>query len=174
MTIAALPTTRRRRLLALAAACAAALVSVDAAAGTASTSFTVTGTVTANCTIAATGLNFTYDPVVANATVNATATGNLTLACTKGSAPVIGLSLGNNAGKGPTGPRSMLSGTASYLGYDIYQPGTTTSWTTTATYTPPAPASKAPQTIVVNGVVFAGQDVAVGSYADTVTATVNF
>ena len=144
-------------------------------AATATSSFTVTGTVTANCTISTAGISFTYDPVAANASSNATATGTVTIACTKGSAPFIGLDNGLNAGLASAGPRAMrLGATANYLGYDIYWPGTTTSWTTAAPYVPSAPPSKAARTFNMDGAAIGGQDVPVGSYTDTVTATVNF
>jgi spore coat protein U-like protein len=144
-------------------------------AGTATSSFTVTGTVTANCTISTSGISFTYDPVAANASSNATATGTVTIACTKGSAPSIGLDNGLYAGLASAGPRAMrLGATSNYLGYDIYWPGTTTPWTTAAPYVPSAPPSKAARTFNMDGAAIAGQDVPIGSYTDTVTATVNF
>src|SRR3954469_5276631 len=127
----------------------------DAGAATATSSFTVTGTVNANCSISTTGISFTYDPVSANAASNALATGTVTVACTKGSAPSIGLNNGLYAGLGPAGPRAMRVGaTANYLGYDIYWPGPTPPWTTAAPYTPPAPSSKAARPFNMDGVAF--------------------
>src|SRR5467141_1328117 len=160
--------------------CLAALFSLtafapDAGAATATSSFTVTGTVTANCTIGAAGISFTYDPVAANASSNALATGTVTIACTKGSAPSIGLDNGLHPGAASAGPRAMrLGATANYLGYDIYWPGTTTSWTTANPYIPSAPPSKAARTFNMDTVIFGAQDVTTGTYTDTVTATVNF
>ena len=161
--------------LPIAALIALVALTGDALAGTASSPFTVTGNVIANCTITTTGISFTYDPVVANATADALASGTVTIACTKGSSPSIGLDTGINPGLASTGPRAMrLAGTGNYLGYDIFWPGTKTSWTTAQPFVPPAPTSKAPRTFNMDGAAFAGQDVSVGTYTDTVTATVNF
>lgn len=161
------------RLLAIAAALIALPLAV--LAGTASSQFTVTGTVVANCSISTTGISFTYDPVSANASADALNSGTVTIACTKGSSPSIALDNGLNAGLGSKGPRAMkMAGTSNYLGYDIYWPGTKTSWSAASPFVPPAPNSKAARTFNMDGAALAGQDVVVGTYTDTVTATVNF
>ena len=155
--------------------CALVALAGDVLAGTASSPFTVTGTVVANCTISTTGITFTYDPVSANASTDALNSGTVTITCTKGSAPSIGLDNGLYAGLASKGPRAMRLGTtANYLGYDIYFPGTKTPWSTAAPFVPSSPTSKASRTFNMDGAALAGQDVSVGTYTDTVTATVNF
>ena len=149
-------------------------------AATATTTFTVTASVAANCTIAATGINFTYDPIGANATIAASAAGSVTIACTKGSGPSIGLNAGTHAGAVAGVTRAMANGT-NLLGYELYQPaaapGNGGVWTDIGGANPLNPGaspSKASRTYPVTGSIPAGQDVAVGNYSDTITATVNF
>jgi len=160
-------------LLALAA-------SPRAMAATAQTTFTVTATVSANCTISATGISFTYDPIATNATTAATASGSVTIACTKGAGPTVGLSAGANAGKVAGVTRAMANG-ANFLGYELFQPnapiGNGGVWTDIGganPFNPGVSPGKAPRAFTVNATIPAGQDVAVGSYTDTITATVNF
>jgi spore coat protein U-like protein len=152
--------------------------SSQATAATAQTTFLVTASVTANCSITATGINFTYDPLGLNATTPATATGSVTITCTKGAGPSIGLNAGTNAGKVAGVSRAMANGATNFLGYELNQPGTGGPvWTDiggAGAFNPGASPSKAARTFQVNATIPAGQDVAVGSYSDSVTATVNF
>src|SRR4051812_45613141 len=155
--------------------------SPQAIAATAQTTFTVTATVSANCTITATGISFTYDPIAANATTAATATGSVTIACTKGAGPTIGLDVGSNGGKVAGVTRAMANGATNFLGYQLNQPaapvGTGGVWSdvgSAGAFNPGASPGKAARTFTVNATIPAGQDVAVGSYTDTITATVNF
>jgi spore coat protein U-like protein len=169
---------KTRAALLVAAFCVAGANALFAA--TATTTFTVTASVSANCTITATGISFTYDPVSANATTAATATGTVTIACTKGSGPSIGLNTGGHAGAVAGVSRAMANGT-NLLGYELFQPaaapGNGGVWTDIGGANPlnagVAP-SKAARSFTVTGSIPAAQDVAVGNYSDTVTATVNF
>ena len=167
-----------RALLLSVSACA--LAAAGALAATATTTFTVTATVAANCTITATAISFTYDPVFANATTAATTTGTVTIACTKGSGPTIGLSAGSNPGAVAGVTRAMANG-ANRLGYELFQPaaapGNGAVWTDIGGANPlnaGVSPSKLARNFTVQAQIPAGQDVAVGNYSDTVTATVNF
>ena len=141
----------------------------------ASASLTVNATVTKNCTISTAPVNFgNYDSVAANATAPLDGLGTVTVACTKGAAAKVGLSVGTNA-QGTT--RRMSQGAAEYLNYELYKDGShTTVWgdqIDTALEIPAAP-NRNPRAFPVYGRVAAAQDAAVGSYTDTVLATVNF
>jgi len=92
--------------VALAALGVALLVpALNAQAATATNSLSISATVTANCTIAATSaIAFgNYDPLVTHAAAPLNATGGLSVACTKGAPGVkIGLGTGANAAAGAT------------------------------------------------------------------------
>jgi len=166
---------------------AALLASAPAHAGSTTANLSVTASVTANCTISTSAVAFgAYDPVVANASTALNGSGSVTIACTKGSAPNITMDLGANA-SGSQRKMLVTGGGTDTLDYQLYQPpnatpGTacsfpgSTVWGTSVaqTFTPTAPSSKAGRTYNVCGAVAAGQDVGVGSYQDTVVATVNF
>jgi len=180
--------SRRATVVALASLFGAAVVSSNSAlAGSTPTNLAVSAQVDANCTISTSAVAFgSYDPVSANASSALNGNGSVTIACTKGSAPAITLDLGAN----PVGSQrnmKITGGGSDVLGYQLFQPpnatpGTACSfpgssvWGTSVaqTFTPTSPTSKAGRTYNVCGTVAAGQDVSVGSYQDTVVATVNF
>jgi spore coat protein U-like protein len=167
---------KRNRLLVLAVLlCAAAFVPAAAQAQTATATLTVNASVARNCTIAAATLSFgAYDPIVANATTNLDGSVSYNIACTRGGAGAvwIGMNLGSNA-SGST--RRMLGGTE-YLNYELYSEATRTAvWgSTQAAGLVVVPNGRTPVPVTVYGRVVAGQDVAVGSYTDSVTMTINF
>jgi spore coat protein U-like protein len=141
----------------------------------ATSSLTVSASVSKNCTISTAPVNFgAYDPVTANATTPLDGIGTVTVTCTKGAPAKVGLSVGSNA-QGTT--RRMAGGTAAYLNYELYKDtGRATVWgdtTDTALDIPPAP-NRNPRNFTVYGRVATAQDAAVGNYTDTVVATVNF
>ena len=169
----------KTRILTLVAATAALLFTAGSAvAGSKSTTFNVTSTVSANCTITATDLSFgAYDPVVANKTTNLDVNTSVNVLCTKGSAGVtVGLDLGSHAA---AGNRFMSNGTDS-LQYELYSNSAGgTVWgnsgaglVTWPVFGPIGAGGGVSHTVF--GRIPAGQDVSVGSYSDLVTATVNF
>ena len=134
----------------------------------------VSASVSKNCKVTITSVTFpAYDPVTANASAEASGSGNLNVACTKGVAPEISLSVGANA-DGST--RRMLNGTSEYLTYELYQPDGSTVWGAdqAGAFTADPAASRAARNFAIVGRIPGGQDAAAGSYADTVVATVNF
>jgi len=151
-----------------------ALAPMALSAANSSASLTVSASVTNNCTITTSPLLFpAYDPVVANASANADGSGKVTVACTKGVAPSIGLGAGSNA----QGNTRRLSDGTNFLTYDMYSDaGRSTAWASSGSglVTATAAASKAARDFTVYGRIAGNQDVPAGSYADTIVATVNF
>ena len=171
------------QLLGLALLCGGA-----AWAGT--STLTAQTSVSTNCSVAAVAVVFgAYDPIATNAPpasggVDLNKTGSITITCVKGTAPTIGLGLGANASGSI---RRMLSGTTDFLTYELYQPpnnvaGTACSfpgatvWGTAGPnlLAPTAAPNKTARIYNVCGTVAAGQDPAIGTYSDTVVATVTF
>jgi spore coat protein U-like protein len=147
-----------------------------ASAASATATLSVSATISSNCTISTSAVGFpAYDPIVAHATTPDDSTsGSVTIICTKGTAPSVGLGLGSNAS---SSQRRMRNGTSNYLEYALYQDvNRTTVWgdSGSALFSPGAAPSKAPRTYTVYGRIPAGQDLPAGIYADTVVATVNF
>jgi len=155
--------------------CAASFSSMAAST---STNVGVTTTVIANCTVTSTPIAFgNYDSLSATPT---TATGSVALTCSQGTAPSVAVGDGGNF----LATRRMTDGT-SFLPYSIYRPTATTPGATCAgaatdypNTTPglalPAAPSTAPRTFNLCGSIAAGVSVPVGSYTDTVLATITF
>jgi spore coat protein U-like protein len=152
-------------------------------ATSANTNFGVQATVSSNCSISATSLNFnTYDPLSAT---NDTAASTVTITCTKGTSPTIGLNNGLNFA---SSTRNLKNG-SDLLAYSLFKPSANTPgaacvYTSPAAwgnsggdlFSPTAAPSTAPRVYNVCGQITAGQDVPASAtnYTDTVTATVNF
>jgi len=166
-----------RRILCLLAGLAAVAIAVESSlsAQSATASLTISASVSKNCTITTSPVNFgAYDPVTANATAPRDGTGTVTITCTKGAPAKVGLGVGSNS-QGTT--RRMLGGTAAYLTYELYKDSTHASvWGNTAdtALDIPAAPNRNPRDFTVYGRAPAGQDAPVGAYTDTVVATVNF
>jgi spore coat protein U-like protein len=164
-----------KRVVALGVIVGTTLVPLAVSAANQTASLTVSATVTNNCTISTAALTFApYDPVVANASNNLDGTGRVTVACTKGAAPTIGLGSGSSASGSA---RRLADGAGNFLSYDLYQDsGHTVAWVNAGLglLTTGAATSKAARDFTVYGRIAGNQDVPAGSYTDTVVATVNF
>lgn len=144
--------------------------------------FNVTATVAASCNVVSTtDIAFgAYDPADVNFATALDGTGSITVRCVRGVVADVALDQGLFAGAGSTcaAPlRQMSDGGVERLGYDIYQDAArTTAWGCAAandqTFTAASPST--PTTLTTYGRVPPGQDVAIGSYSDTVTVTATF
>lgn len=162
-----------KSLVRLALAAAVLALAAPAMAQTATATFQVTATVANSCRIAASPIAFgAYDPLGGAA---ADANGAVTVTCTLNSLWWVGLDLGQSAGAGSAGARAMSAG-GSFLGYDLYRDAARTqAWGNTQAAGAGGTGSGAAQPVTVFGRIPASQTgVPAGSYADTVTATVNF
>src|SRR5437763_10632655 len=146
-------------------------------AGSASTSLSVTASVSNNCTISTAALAFgAYDPIVTNASTALDGTGTVTIACTKGASTTIGLDTGTHSGNASGTTRAMSdgAGSPSYLSYELYQNSSrTTVWSNSGggLYTPAAAPSKAARSSTVYVRVPSGQEAIAWIISDTIQAS---
>ena len=154
------------------------LCATSAYAGSATSSFTVSATVVSSCTISATTLAFgNYDPIVANATTALDVNGSVTITCTKGAATTIGLDPGQERRKcvwddprhGNRWPRLFKLRPVPRR-QPLYVVGNSGA----NLYTRPVAPTKNARTFTIYGRIPAAQGSTIGSYTDTVVATVNF
>jgi spore coat protein U-like protein len=161
-------------------------------AATATATVNVTANVTQKCKITTTDVVFgQYDPVVTNLStaLNAPSPGTLVVTCTKNASGVtLALNMGVNSTGGTVRRMKETAGALMLLTYQLYQPSATTPgaacafttiWGdgTNGTLLTPSGTTwgnVSAQTFNVCGQVPAAQDVEQGSYADVITATVNF
>jgi spore coat protein U-like protein len=176
-----------KKVLSLSATVALMTASAMALAATASTTIAVSATVSQACSISTTSAIVfgAYDPVGTNATAALNATGQISVTCSKGASS---LTVGMGPGAQPAGAQRQMKGVLlGLLSYNIFQPPSnvpglacvfpgTIAWTDTGAglLTLGAAPSKGARLYNVCGTIPAGQDVAVDSYADVVSATLNF
>lgn len=169
----------RRFALASAILIAAASATPAMAASTQS-NLSVSSTVPANCTISTAPISYgNYDPISANASTGAdvTGSGTITYTCTSGTAATITLGQGSNSGTGSSdaSPVRRLKDGSNYLSYQLYQnTERTTVWGNTGGTGLGTNGTGNEQTATVYGKINKGQNAAVGTYSDTVTATITY
>lgn len=175
MSIATTRPTRNTRIAVLAGAMLAACLAQPAFAATTTSSMTVDATVTANCTVSTTAVNFGSVNTISG--VNVDSTGGISVTCTSGTAWSASADAGAGTGATLT-TRKMASG-ANLLNYALYtDTGRTTVWgdaATTATVKISGTGTGSAQASTIFGRIPSGQTtLPAGSYADTVTVTVTY
>lgn len=170
------------RALRLAATLVLAITSgsfgVSSHAGTDTANLPVSAEINAACTISTVPLEFgNYDPIVDNKTAPLTGTGFVSTTCTIGSDVIITLGQGANPAGGSTDTiplRQMASGN-DRLAYFLYsEPTRITVWGNTALTGKADTGTGAASQLTIYGAVTGGQNKPVGSYTDTVVATVTY
>lgn len=151
-------------------------------AATATTTFQVTATVLARCSVSATALNFgNYNPGAGN--VDVSATNNVTVNCTRGTPYTVGLNAGLAPAATVTTRRMRSAGTpAEELAYSLFTTaGRTTNWGDTVpngALTGTGVGFATAANFTVHGRIpdtAANQNALVAAdYADTITVTVTY
>ena len=147
------------------------------ASGSSSGNLSVSTTVNQICGTSSPTLDFgTYYPITANATANLDSSTTITINCAFDESLTLGFDLGANALASHCGasPQRCMANGANYLKYNIYattgERASDSPWTSAV----PETVSGGTATISIYGRVPAGQDVAVGSYSDSIVATVYY
>lgn len=155
-----------------AAAVLIALAARSVVAATTTTTFQVTATVLSSCNVSATDLAFgTYDPLAAAPTDG---NSTVTVQCTLLAPFSIGLNAG--VGAGATVATRIMTAGGNTLAYSLYQDAArATVWgNTPGSDTVAGTGTGIAVPFTVYGRIPNGQNAAPGSYADTITVTVNF
>jgi spore coat protein U-like protein len=147
------------------------------ASGTDTAELTVSASITSNCTISTTALEFgAYDYIEANNSSALNGTGGVSTTCTTGAAVTITLGKGANdtTGTDAVPVRNMKSG-ENLLAYFLYSDSDrTTVWGNTEGSGVADTGTGAASAKTIYGKVTGGQNKPVGTYTDTVVATVTF
>lgn len=141
-------------------------------AATASTSFAVTATVNASCSISANPLAFGgYDPFSASPNDALT---TLSATCTATTPYTVGLNAGT--GSGATVATRKMTSSSNTLNYSLYQDAArTTVWgSTIGTDTVAGTGIGTAQSLTVYGRIPASQNVPAGNYNDTIIVTITY
>ena len=168
-------TTQRDGRIAFIAATALLCAGSTAALAATTQTFTVQATVSETCTIAAGSggsvLNFgTYDPTVSASTASANV---LSVTCTNGGTTAqVTLNSGLNPGGGASPERQMMNTTHPLTYKLFYDSAMQNEWN--ATHGPSILEDGNAHDLTVYGAIDPAQAVFVGTYSDTVTATVTF
>jgi spore coat protein U-like protein len=149
------------------------------AGGSAFTNLLCSANVSANCSISTSPLSFgSYDPISANASSPLTTTGGVSVTCTTGASPVITLDQGATPATGSANGaplRQMVDSASDVLAYNLYVASDhMTVWGNTSGTGQAGTADGSAHSLTVYGSIPAGQNVPVGTYGDTVVATVSF
>lgn len=166
--------TKRSAAAALTAMALSIATQADAVS-TATTTFQVQASISSACSATAGTLNFgTYNP--SSGSPN-DATSTINVYCTSGTAYTLKLNVGT--GGGTLAARTLADGASDTLGFNLYTTtGRTVVWgdgsgsTGTVSGTGAGLLTASPQTVF--GRMAAGQDKPAGSYASTITVTVEY
>lgn len=163
-----------------AAAASFGLLSSNAAfAGSATSSMSLSASVSDNCTISAGALSFgAYDPSVANASSPLDGSASISVLCTLGAAASVELGQGSNADAGSSDAaplRRLADGSGNFLSYALDQDAShMVLWGNTSGTGSAQTGTGASESITVYGRIAAAQNVPSGSFTDSVLATINF
>jgi spore coat protein U-like protein len=168
-----------KRVLVPAMVAGTALTAGAAQAATATTSMPVQMIIAASCTVSAATLDFgTQTLIDINADIDASA--NLTVTCTNDTPYTVALNEGlHDGGSGINNRRLQIGATTDRVNYQLYRDVARTEvWGVTTAGTPDVVSGTGDgqaQTIPVYGRVPSGQaNPKIGTYADTITVTVNY
>ena len=162
----------------------AVLAALGASQGVqAQTALGVSASIGSTCIVTTVNMAYgVYDPTSAT-DLNSTTAGQVQLSCTTGAVPKIDISAGANV----NGTQRRLKANASdFLNYDVYQPtstvagagcpavGSGTAWAAGTPFIVTAAPSTTQRSYNVCGRIVKQQSSAVGSYSDTLQATITF